>query len=126
VSADFLYLIIAGSRDLHPTPEQIERAVTSNYEIHQLGVVLCGCCSGVDQAGAHWASMHRIEVRHYPVTKKDWDEKGPAAGPIRNAEMLKHADALLLIWDGKSKGSANIKNQALRQMIPVHELVFPR
>jgi hypothetical protein len=43
-----------------------------------------------------------------------WDKYGKAAGPLRNREMAAYADALILVWDGKSRGSANMLAEAKR------------
>lgn len=39
----------------------------------------------------------------------DWDQ-GRGAGFIRNAEMGNVADELILVWDGKSHGSAHMRD----------------
>lgn len=62
-----------------------------------------------DIFGAIWASSLNIPVRFFPA---DWDAYGDAAGPIRNREMARYAEALILVWSGHSKGSANMLHQA--------------
>lgn len=46
-----------------------------------------------------------IPVKRFPA---DWDRHGRAAGPIRNCQMAQYADALIAIWDGKSRGTKNM------------------
>jgi hypothetical protein len=38
--------------------------------------------------------------------------------------MAEEADALLLIWDGESKGSANMKKEMLFKNKPVYEVIL--
>ena len=38
----------------------------------------------------------------------DWDKFGKSAGYKRNEQMGNHADALIAIWDGKSKGTMHM------------------
>ncbi len=54
----------------------------------------------------------------------NWIEHGKAAGPIRNRQMAEYADVLLLIWDGKSKGSANMKKEMQKLKKPIYEVIL--
>jgi hypothetical protein len=40
--------------------------------------------------------------------------------------MAEYADALLLIWDGKSRGSLNMKQQMLKLEKPVYEVIVKK
>jgi hypothetical protein len=71
--------------------------------------VVSGNAKGVDRMGESYAKQHGWPIKKFPA---QWGEFGKQAGPIRNQEMAKYADALVLIWDGKSKGSKNMLNQA--------------
>jgi hypothetical protein len=75
----------------------------------------------VDYEGRLWADARCIPVCHYPA---DWSTYGASAGPIRNQAMVDAADALLLIWDGRSRGSADVKRRALAKGIPVYETIL--
>lgn len=41
-------------------------------------------------------------------------------GPIRNAEMAEYADAVILMWDGKSKGTLNMLNTAHKKGLEIY------
>lgn len=81
--------------------------------------IVHGGCRGVDSA-ANQIFESRLPVVAFPAK---WDEHGRAAGPIRNAEMAAYADELLLIWDGKSRGSASMKREMEKAGKPVHEYI---
>ena len=51
-------------------------------------------------------------LRDIPIKRflPDWDNFGKSAGLRRNDEMSSYADVLLLIWDGESRGSSNMKH----------------
>lgn len=65
-------------------------------------------------------------MNKYKEFPADWKAHGKAAGPIRNKQMAEYADALLLIWDGESKGSASMKNEMLKLNKPVYEVIIKR
>lgn len=120
-------LIIAGSRSLDLTRSLLD-ALTDWFGLWELGEVVSGGAQGVDRAGEAWAETGGIPVRRFPA---DWyryhpadSRKGNPAGHIRNAEMAVYADALLLIWDGESDGSAGMRREMLRRGKPVYEVVL--
>ena len=91
--------IIAGSRentDFLLVKKAIEE---SGFDITE---VVSGTCRGVDQHGEDWAEGHGIPITKFPA---DWNTYGKKAGYIRNKEMADYADALIAVWDGKSKGT---------------------
>jgi hypothetical protein len=80
-----------------------------------------GCQSGADQVPFLWrerGSDIQIEL-HLP----EWGVHGRAAGPIRNRQMAEAADLLILVWDGKSAGSASMKAEMQALKKPVYEVV---
>lgn len=69
---------------------------------------------------------HNPEVSNLKLTKfpADWEKFGKVAGHIRNKQMAEEGDALLLIWDGESKGSANMKDNMIKLGKPVYEVIL--
>ena len=61
--------------------------------------------------GKRYANEQGIPVESYPA---DWNRHGRSAGYIRNHEMLENADALIAFWDGRSKGTKNMIDIAMR------------
>lgn len=110
-------LIIAGSRGIK---EELALAIISSNIYFKVTEVVSGVCRGVDMAGEHWASDNGIKVTRFPA---DWDLHGRGAGPIRNRKMAKYADALFIIWDGQSRGSANMIKQAKENNLTIFETV---
>lgn len=116
-------LIIAGSRTLCPDLGFIRSAIhmlhiTKNSPITE---VVCGGAEGVDNEGQHWASHHDVPIK---MMCADWDKHGKAAGPIRNKQMAEYGDALLLIWDGESRGSHNMRKEMAKLRKPIYEVVI--
>ena len=66
--------------------------------------IIEGGAKGVDTLAREFAIERKIPYEEHPA---DWDKNGRAAGYIRNVEMVKEAYVALIIWDGKSKGTAH-------------------
>lgn len=48
-----------------------------------------------------------------------WKEYGKAAGFVRNSEMADYSDMLIAFWDGKSKGTKNMIDNAKKKKVKV-------
>lgn len=95
-------VIIAGGRDIWDR-EAVDAAVEeSGFEITE---VVCGGAPGVDTLGARWAKRNSIPIKVFPA---EWARLGRSAGPVRNMQMAKYADALIAVWDGQSHGTRNM------------------
>lgn len=103
-------IIIAGSRGLQFAFQDIVDAMHSLAEnqIHATEII-SGCAAGVDTAGEKWAEVNGVAVKRFPAY---WQTHGRAAGPIRNEQMAEYGQVLLAVWDGKSKGTADIIKRA--------------
>lgn len=79
--------------------------------------VVSGHSGGVDLLGEHWA-----EMVHLPITlfKASWDTYGKSAGPRRNRQMAEYAEALIAIWNGKSRGTLNMIKEATKCNLKVY------
>jgi predicted Rossmann fold nucleotide-binding protein DprA/Smf involved in DNA uptake len=85
--------------------------------------IVSGGATGVDTWAMHLATDQGIPVK---VLHADWNKHGRAAGPIRNRQMLDYAEALIAVWDGKSRGTANMVGIARAKGIPIHEVIVPK
>lgn len=105
--------IIAGSR--HCTdPKILEVAIEScPFDVTS---VVSGQAPGADTLGEDYAKSHGLLLYCYPA---NWKKYGKSAGPLRNAEMANNAEALIALWDGKSKGTLNMIKHATKQKLKV-------
>lgn len=112
--------IIAGSRSVTDAMALIEAVAKSGFDITE---VVSGGAQGADKLGEAWAFMSRVPVRRFTP---NWNGHGRAAGMLRNLEMALYADALIAIWDGKSKGTEHMIAAAKKHHLKVFvHLVSP-
>ena len=99
-------ICIAGSRVIFNRKLVFDILDQSKFKISG---VIEGEAAGVDTLGRKWAESKGIEILPFPVTRDEWQRYGKSAGMRRNERMAEIADALILIWNGASSGSKNMK-----------------
>ena len=107
-------VIIAGSRNLENYLLVVQAMQRCGYDVTE---VVSGCATGIDTLGERWARSNNLPIKEMPA---NWNQHGKAAGPIRNREMAKYADAAVIIWDGKSPGTRNMVDEMIRQKKPYY------
>ena len=106
-------VIVAGTRTIVDF-ELLKQAIQeSGFELSQ---IISGGARGADALGERYAQENNVPCR---VMSANWDQYGKAAGYIRNEDMAKVADALIVLWDGKSKGTRNMISIAQRYNLKV-------
>ena len=107
-------VIVCGGRDFQDKEkcfESLDVILAGNPHIE----IVSGHAKGADSFGEEYAKKHGISVK---VFRPDWKRYGRGAGPIRNKEMLEYAaeeePMIIAFWDGKSKGTKNMINQAIK------------
>ncbi len=73
--------------------------------------LVSGGAAGADTLGAEWARANGVPLR---VLWPDYRAHGPAAPHVRNAEIVAAADVVLVVWDGKSRGTLSAARAAAR------------
>ena len=106
--------IIAGSRTATDYRMLLEALVECGWSVTE---VVSGTARGADQLGEQFANEFNLPLHQYPA---DWAQYGKRAGYVRNAEMAQNAEALIALWDGKSKGTRDMINRALDQDLAVY------
>ena len=80
-------------------------------ELQPAGVI-SGGAQGVDTLAADWARTQRVPLTEL---RPDYTTHGPTAAPhVRNAEIVCRADLVLVVWDGRSKGTLSALRAARR------------
>lgn len=120
-----LKLIIAGSRNFQNyqglngyTTEFLEKL---GFTIRDDITVISGTASGADRLGEVWAKANGLNLLRMPA---DWKTHGKSAGYRRNVEMAEVADACIVFWDGKSRGSKHMIDIAKKKGLPLRVVNF--
>jgi hypothetical protein len=110
--------IIAGGRNIFNRMTLLEAIRACPWEITE---IVSGGASGVDAMAEEYAVKRGIDLA---VIKAEWDTHGKSAGPIRNRKMAEISESLLAIWDGESRGTANMISIARSHnlMVYVHRI----
>jgi hypothetical protein len=113
-------VIIAGSRDIIDK-QVLGSAIADSKWFEQLDEIVSGGARGIDTLGEGFAKEYNIPVKQFPA---DWDRYGRGAGFIRNEDMARYSDALIAVWDGKSKGTGHMIDcmKKLNKSIFVYEV----
>ncbi len=112
-------VVVAGSRgfsDFQLLSVVLDRALSRPVASGCQVVVLSGGARGADSLGAAYAAARGFPVWSFPA---DWARFGRAAGPLRNAAMVRSADAAVVFWDGSSRGSADLVRRVRAAGLPL-------
>lgn len=142
-------VIIAGSRTI-TDPMHVYKATLACGWIDEITEIVCGdseqrvmaakrrepgAVLNVDINGALWALTVGLPVAYFPADWDNLDAPGAIvryrfksghrynakAGPDRNQQMARYADALILVWTGRSSGSADMLLLAARCNLRIYE-----
>ena len=102
-------VIIAGSRTIEDKRVFLDAIHSAHSEGIEITEVVEGGAQGVDRMARGWAILTGRTLKTFNA---DWKRYGKKAGPLRNQEMADYAQALIAIWDGKSRGTADMIKRA--------------
>lgn len=102
-------IIVCGGRD-YTDYEKVYETLDELHAKKPISLVIEGGANGADSLGRAWAITRNVPRL---TMKADWKAHGPAAGPIRNGEMLKHSPDMVVAFPG-GKGTADMIWQARR------------
>jgi hypothetical protein len=111
-------IIIAGSRTIHDYDAVVQAMEDCEWIPTE---IVSGGAFGVDALGEEWAQRHGVPVTRFNA---DWSKYKKAAGFLRNEEMADYSDALVAIWNGRSKGTQHMIDTMREQGKPVYYTIY--
>ena len=106
--------IIAGSRTINDYNALLQAVLDAPFEISE---VVSGGARGADRLGERLARGFDLPLKIFPA---NWEMHQRRAGMLRNIQMSEYAEALILIWDGASKGSKHMLSTAKKNNLKIH------
>lgn len=106
--------------------------------------IISGMAKGADTLAVRFANKYNLALKEFPadwnnlnvsscrVITNSYGSYNALAGHKRNRDMAVYASSddafgvLVLFWDGKSKGSKNMKNQAVAFGLEIYENIINR
>ena len=104
-------LVVAGCRtftDYSKLSDELDRYLQNKITRFNV-IIISGNADGADKLAERYATEHNLSLERYPAL---WKKYGKSAGPIRNRQMAEVADAVIVFWDGESKGTKNMIESA--------------
>ena len=114
VDHDEFRLVVAGSRGFD-SYERLSAELDKYLKGRSNVTIISGTARGADRLGEKYAQEHGYKIEQVPA---QWAKYHQGAGPIRNKQMVKTADAVLVFWDNESSGTRNIIECARAENIP--------
>jgi hypothetical protein len=105
-------IAVIGSRNF---PSAAMNALTT-CALPDDSLVVSGGAVGVDSWAEEAARDRGLSTL---VLHANWDGLGRKAGPLRNAEIIAHADSVVAFWNRKSRGTLNALVQARDAGLPI-------
>lgn len=106
--------------------------------------IISGMAKGADTLAVRFANKYNLALKEFPadwnnlnvlpcrVITNSYGSYNALAGHKRNRDMAVYAssddafEVLVLFWDGKSKGSKNMKSQAVAFGLEIYENIINR
>ncbi len=105
-------VIIAGGRDFKQTRRDCDLLLKLHKE-NSFTEIVSGTCKGADLFGESFANYIGVPIKQF---KPDWS-LGKIAGILRNEQMAKYADAVILFEGGR--GTRNMLNNSIKHQLKV-------
>lgn len=78
--------------------------------------IVSGGAIGADKLAERYADLHHLRKT---IFLPDYDTYGRRAPLVRNEQIVKAADTVIALWDGKSHGTAYTVSFAVAEGVPV-------
>lgn len=113
-------IIIAGGRDFNDFDllcQKTDIILSRQSEIE----IVSGTANGADKLGERYAQERGYPIKRFPA---DWSRWGKRAGYFRNEEMAEYADALIVFWDGSSRGTKHMIDIAIARGLDIRIIKY--
>ncbi len=78
--------------------------------------IVSGGARGIDACARIYALVNDVKITEF---LPEYDKYGKRAPLVRNIEIIKYADTVIVFWDGKSRGTAYVIENCKKMGVPV-------
>lgn len=111
-------VIIAGSRDIHPTVDELNDIIKNDFPF-SISEIISGKAKGIDTSGENYAKYYNIPIKEFPAKWYDSGKLDRGAGHKRNKHMAEYSDALIAIWNMKTPGTKSMIKYAISKKLKI-------
>lgn len=108
-------VVVAGGRDFQ-NYSLLKAVLDWLVPLEGVTEIVSGTARGADSLGERYAKESNLDLKQFPA---NWNAHGKSAGYLRNSEMADYADAVLIFWDGKSRGTGHMIELAKKKGRPL-------
>lgn len=83
--------------------------------------IVSGGAEGADQLAEAYARQKHLPLK---IFRPDYERYHKRAPLQRNRSIIQYSDYVLVLWDGTSRGSANVIDTCIQEYTPVHTLLI--
>ena len=83
--------------------------------------IVSGGASGADELAEEYARRNHLPMK---IFRPDYQVYHKSAPLQRNLSIIRYSDAVLVLWDGQSRGAAHVIVNCFHEYTPVHVLLI--
>jgi len=115
-------LAIIGSRDF-PNVDFAKTQIIKYLSSGKYNTLVSGGARGIDSLAETGVDIvkqiYKLDIKK-EIYHPNWDKFGKRAGFLRNNDIIKHADMVVVFWDGNSKGTKHSIDLAIKMKKPIN------
>jgi len=85
-------------------------------------MLVSGGAKGIDTCAKEYALANDIPITEF---LPEYDKYGKAAPLKRNIEIIQNSDFMLIIWDGRSRGTKHVIDNCKKHNVPAKIILLP-
>lgn len=111
---------IIGSRELNGEEERCYEIICETVPANCTEIV-SGGASGIDELAEKYAREHSLLFKRFEPEYHRYAKNAPL---VRNEEIIRYANFVLVFWDGDSRGTAYVINKCWEIDRPIETFII--
>lgn len=95
--------------------------ILETYIPRGVSEIVSGGASGADELAEEYARRNHLPMK---IFRPDYQIYHKSAPLQRNLSIIRYSDAVLVLWDGQSRGAAHVIVNCFHEYTPVHVLLI--